>query len=81
MVVVPRDGHVQVNVDIGLLVFNPWKGEILKGKVKEQSEEGIVVNLIFTQAFIPAALLMENSYFDQEQETWVWKYEGNSCTK
>ena len=77
MVVIPRDGHVQVNVDIGVLVFNPWKGEVLKGKIKEQSEEGIVVDLDFVEAFIPAALTMENSYFDPELQIWVWKYEGN----
>jgi DNA-directed RNA polymerase subunit E'/Rpb7 len=48
---------------------------LLKGTVKSQSEDGIVVDLGFIEAFIPAALTMENSYFDEEQSAWIWKYE------
>ena len=75
-VVVPGEGHLQVNVEVGIVVFNPWREEVLLGKIKEQSEEGILVDMKFVEAFIPAEVTMPDSYFDQKQGVWVWKYEG-----
>ncbi|CAI2378512.1 unnamed protein product [Moneuplotes crassus] len=74
-IVMPREGNVQENVEISVLVFNPWKDEVLKGKIKKQTEEGIVVDMGFIEAFIPAALTTEGSFFDDEKEAWFWKYE------
>lgn len=41
----PRDGHVQVECKVSLMMFNPAKGSSLIGTVKRQNIEGIVVDL------------------------------------
>ena len=74
---IPRDGYVQIECRVGLLLFCPSKGTTLYGIVKDQNEEGITISLKFIDAFIPATLLMHESVYDSENECWVWKYDDD----
>ena len=74
---IPRDGYVQIECRVGLLLFCPSKGTTLYGIVKDQNEEGITISLKFIDAFIPATLLMQESVYDSENECWVWKYDDD----
>ncbi|CAI6332116.1 unnamed protein product [Periconia digitata] len=72
-------GLVNVNVEFRMTVFRPFRGEILYGRIKSASEEGIILDLDFTsEVFVPYTNLFENSDFDQTERTWIWKHEGGS---
>ncbi|KAI9819545.1 MAG: DNA-directed RNA polymerase III subunit rpc25 [Pycnora praestabilis] len=55
-------GIVNVNVEFRLVVFRPFKGEIILGKISSASEYGIKIRLdFFDDIFIPPHLLFEGS--------------------
>ncbi|KAL1297681.1 hypothetical protein AAFC00_006233 [Neodothiora populina] len=73
-------GIVNVNVDFRLIVFRPFKGEILQGKIVSNTPLGIRITMdFFEDIFVPAPyMLFEPSHFDQAEQTWVWSAgEGN----
>ncbi|OMJ87564.1 hypothetical protein SteCoe_10646 [Stentor coeruleus] len=71
------EGYFQAHVSLRLIVFKPFIGEILTGKIIESTQEGIEVDLIFVSAFIPAGFLNESSSFDELEGVFVWHYEEN----
>lgn len=73
-------GIVNVNVDFRLVVFRPFKGEILQGRIVGCSDFGIKISLdFFDDVFVPApGMLFENSTWDAAEATWIWHAgEGN----
>ncbi|ORY14511.1 DNA-directed RNA polymeras-like protein III 25 kDa polypeptide [Clohesyomyces aquaticus] len=67
-------GLVNVNVEFRLLVFRPFRGEILSGKIKHSDSEGITMDLSFTsEIIIPASNLFPNSTFSLAEGVWVWR--------
>ena len=52
----------------------------MKGKIKTQSEEGIIVDLGFIEAFIPAALTMDKSTYNEDQESWIWRFQDQNAS-
>ncbi|KAF2800010.1 hypothetical protein K505DRAFT_320749 [Melanomma pulvis-pyrius CBS 109.77] len=70
-------GLVFVNVEFRLAVFRPFRGEILQGRIKSSSEEGIVLELDFTsEVFVPHQNLHTPSVFSRAENTWVWNSDG-----
>jgi len=70
-------GIVHVNVEFRLVVFRPFKGEILLGKISSASQHGIKIRLdFFDDIFVPPHLLFGGSYFDHTEQTWVWQSDG-----
>jgi len=67
-------GIVNVNVDFRLIVFRPFKGEILQGRITTNSELGIRVSLeFFDDIVVPGPhMLFENTTFNAEEDAWVW---------
>lgn len=57
------------------VVFKPFLGEVLTGKIKDCNHEGITVSLNFIDAFIPYSNLAEPSSFDELERVFVWHYE------
>lgn len=75
----PNEGGAFIRVKFRLILFRPFVGEILVGKVKSSDAEGIKVTLgFFDEIFIPASLLQQPCSFDRSERVWIWNYEGNS---
>ncbi|KAI4237190.1 MAG: hypothetical protein L6R40_005968 [Gallowayella cf. fulva] len=70
-------GIVNVNVEFRLIVFRPFKGEIIAGKISSASEEGMRIALdFFDDIFVPSNLLFSNTTFNSQEQCWVWSNEG-----
>ena len=64
-------------MEFRLAVFRPFRGEILQGRIKSSSEEGIVIDLDFTsEVFVPHQNLPSPSTFSRAENVWVWDSEG-----
>eukprot|EP00903_Cladosiphon_okamuranus_P019376 g17816.t1 len=71
--VYPSDGAAHYKVRFRMLVFRPFVGEILAGKVSCCNKQGIKVSLdFFENASIPKDLLQSPSVFTRGE--WVWSY-------
>ncbi|CAM9577054.1 unnamed protein product [Discosporangium mesarthrocarpum] len=69
----PSDGSAHYKVQFRLLVFRPFVGEILGGKVVSCTREGIRVSLdFFSDVTVPKNLLQSPSFFTQGE--WIWSY-------
>ncbi|KAF2724941.1 DNA-directed RNA polymerase III polypeptide [Polychaeton citri CBS 116435] len=69
-------GIVNVNVDFRLIVFRPFKGEILRGTITgSQMQEGITLSMdFFEDITVPPSLLYDGTTFGTEdgEELFVW---------
>ncbi|XP_075688407.1 DNA-directed RNA polymerase III subunit RPC8 isoform X1 [Rhinoderma darwinii] len=58
------------------VVFHPFLDEILMGKIKGCSPEGVHVSLgFFDDIVIPPESLQQPAKFDEAEQVWVWEYE------
>ncbi|KAI3632532.1 hypothetical protein MIR68_009638 [Amoeboaphelidium protococcarum] len=72
------DGCVCVNITFRLIVLRPCVGEVLEGKIRSSTAEGIHVTLgFFHDIFVPKHLLMDGSVFDVQEQVWKWPTEGD----
>ncbi|KAI9843731.1 MAG: DNA-directed RNA polymerase III subunit rpc25 [Thelocarpon superellum] len=72
-------GIVNVNVTFRLVVFRPFKGEVLTGRISSSSELGIRVQVdFFDEIHIPEHLLFNGMKFDQNEQIWIWENEGET---
>ncbi|KAJ5250397.1 RNA polymerase III subunit Rpc25 [Penicillium chrysogenum] len=72
-------GLVNVNVKFRMIVFRPFKGEIMLGKISSGTEHGIKIGLeFFNDILIPPQMLMEKSRFDYAEQVWIWESEGGT---
>ncbi|KAF2270494.1 DNA-directed RNA polymeras-like protein III 25 kDa polypeptide [Lojkania enalia] len=70
-------GLVNVNVEFRMVVFRPFRGEIIQGRIKQSNQEGIILDLDFTcEVIIPYQHLPETSHFSRAEKVWVWNTEG-----
>ncbi|XP_011629594.1 DNA-directed RNA polymerase III subunit RPC8, partial [Pogonomyrmex barbatus] len=71
----PGDGASHTKVTFRFIVFRPWMEEILIGKIRSCSPEGVHVTLgFFEDIVIPPHKLQHPSRFDQIEQAWVWIY-------
>ncbi|KAK5127215.1 hypothetical protein LTR85_008577 [Meristemomyces frigidus] len=70
-------GIVNVNVDFRLLVFRPFKGEILRGTISHSNMEGIYLSMdFFEDIIVPPPLLFDNTTWgtdDAGTEAFIWR--------
>jgi DNA-directed RNA polymerase subunit E'/Rpb7 len=77
----PAEGGVHIAVRFRLVIFRPFIGEILQGKVIETSSSGIKISMeFFKNIFIPNHMIMEPSSFDAASKTWNWEYQTEDGT-
>ena len=74
--VLHSEGSVQFNVRCQLMMFRPFKGEVLEGTVAACLSEGAVVDCGVARAFIPRERLQQPSEFDEQEGVWVWRESG-----
>ncbi|KAG9416794.1 DNA-directed RNA polymerase III subunit RPC8 [Aphanomyces cochlioides] len=73
----PSDGTSHTEVIFRMVVFRPFIGEILKGKIISCTEEHIRVSMDFVQDIIIPSYAMQNpSFFDKTERLWEWKFPG-----
>lgn len=71
----PGDSASHTKVRFRLLVFRPEINEILTGKIRSCSREGVTVSLgFFDDILIPAESLQHPSRYDEAESVWVWEY-------
>ncbi|KAJ1333868.1 DNA-directed RNA polymerase III subunit RPC8 [Microdochium nivale] len=60
-------------VEFRLMVFRPFKGETLLGKISSATPDGIHVRTeFFEEIFVPYKELPENTEFDHNEQAWTW---------
>ena len=58
-----------------MLVFRPELEEVLVGKIKSCSKEGVHVSLeFFDDILIPADSLQHSARYDDNESVWIWEY-------
>lgn len=71
----PGDGSAHIKTKFRMVVFRPFIGEVLYGKIKSCSEKGIFVTMgFFDDIFIPRDNFQPNTTFDKSEQLWVWTY-------
>lgn len=72
----PEDGSSHTRVKFRYVIFRPYLDEVLVGKVKSSSKEGIYVSMqFFDDIFIPASNLQSPTKFDEKEQLYVWQYD------
>ncbi|KAJ3116803.1 DNA-directed RNA polymerase III subunit rpc25 [Phlyctochytrium bullatum] len=70
-----RDGAYMIAVEFRLVVFRPFIGEILIGKVSSMSPDGLKVSLdFFDDIIVPPQLMIEGCEYSTDSGLWVWRY-------
>ncbi len=63
-------------VKFRLIVFRPFVGEVIVGKVLQSNKDGIRLSLdFFDDIIIPSSQLQNPSTFDPATNLWTWRYE------
>ncbi|XP_054616472.1 DNA-directed RNA polymerase III subunit RPC8 [Dunckerocampus dactyliophorus] len=72
----PGDGASHTKVHFRYIVFHPFLEEILVGKIKYCSQEGVHVTMgFFDDILIPPESLQQPTKFDEAEQVWLWEYE------
>ncbi|XP_032520499.2 DNA-directed RNA polymerase III subunit RPC8 [Danaus plexippus] len=71
----PGDGSSHTEVIFRYIVFRPLVEEILIGKIRSCSRDGVHVTMgFFDDILIPVNALQHPSRFDETDQAWVWEY-------
>ncbi|KAJ1903473.1 DNA-directed RNA polymerase III complex subunit Rpc25 [Coemansia sp. RSA 455] len=72
------EGWIWVKVIFRLIMFRPFKDEVLVGRIRSASPEGIQVSMeFFDDITISADQMPVGSEYNSTEGVWVWRYEGN----
>ncbi|KAJ0058177.1 hypothetical protein NL108_009052, partial [Boleophthalmus pectinirostris] len=72
----PGDGASHTKVHFRYVVFHPFLDEVLVGKIKYCSQEGVHVTMgFFDDILIPPESLQQPAKFDEAEQVWLWEYE------
>ncbi|CAG2211149.1 POLR3H [Mytilus edulis] len=72
----PGDGASHSIVHFRYIVYRPFIDEVLTGKTKSCSKEGVYVSMgFFDDILIPADAMQHPSRFDDKEQLWAWSYE------
>ena len=74
----PSEGSSIQVVRFRMIVFRPFIGEIIVGKVMRSSKEGLHLSVdFFDEIFVPSSLLQSPSVYNASTGLWIWKYGEN----
>ncbi|KAK5046548.1 hypothetical protein LTR84_008351 [Exophiala bonariae] len=63
-------------MEFRMIVFRPFKGEIVTGTVQQCVPNGIqITTQFFEDIFVPQTMLFEGCEYDSTEKTWVWRTE------
>jgi len=79
--ILPGNGASHTPVTFRFIVFRPFIDEILTGKIKQCTREGVYVSLgFFDDILIPQEYLQQKSKFVDAEQLWVWEYQTEEGT-
>ncbi|XP_019175812.1 PREDICTED: DNA-directed RNA polymerase III subunit RPC8-like isoform X2 [Ipomoea nil] len=76
------DGASTYTVKFRLIIFRPFRGEVIAARLKESNANGLRLSLgFFDDIYVPAALMPNPSHSEPDPESrnqvrWIWEYEG-----
>ncbi|XP_055855965.1 DNA-directed RNA polymerase III subunit RPC8 [Episyrphus balteatus] len=74
-IILPGDGASHTEVIFRYIVFRPAIGNVVTGKIRSCSREGVHVTLgFFDDILIPPSALQHPSRFEETEQAWVWEY-------
>ncbi|CAF0991663.1 unnamed protein product [Didymodactylos carnosus] len=74
-ILLPGDANFHTKVKFRYVVFRPNIDEILVGKIRSSSKDGISVTLgFFDDILIPSTKLQHPSRFTEAEQLWAWEY-------
>ncbi|UKZ81343.1 hypothetical protein TrVFT333_009115 [Trichoderma virens FT-333] len=66
-------GLVNVNVEFRMIVFRPFKGEVMLGRIRSSTPSGIHLRTdFFDDIFIPYEELPQGAEYEQ---IWIWNFD------
>ncbi|RPB02305.1 hypothetical protein L873DRAFT_449717 [Choiromyces venosus 120613-1] len=69
-----QDGGAHANVEFRMIVFRPFKGEVLTGRISSATAAGVKVRTdFFDEVFVPAGGLFDGCLFDGKEQVWIWR--------
>ncbi|KAH7944602.1 hypothetical protein HPB52_021817 [Rhipicephalus sanguineus] len=75
--ILPGDGSFHTTVQFRYVVFRPFLDEVLIGKIRSSSQEGIYVSIGFFEDILVTPDGMQHpARFDEKEQLWVWLYEA-----
>jgi len=73
--ILPGDGASHTKTTFRYVVFRPYLDEVLVGKIKGCSLDGVQVSLgFFDDILIPPTSLQQPARFDESEQVWAWEY-------
>ncbi|KAL5604323.1 hypothetical protein BROUX41_002296 [Berkeleyomyces rouxiae] len=70
------DGLVNVNVEFRVVVFRPFRGEVMLGRIRSSTPQGIYLRTdFFDDIFVDCDSLPAGVEYDHQNQNWVWSYE------
>uniref|UniRef100_T1GDA6 DNA-directed RNA polymerase III subunit RPC8 n=1 Tax=Megaselia scalaris TaxID=36166 RepID=T1GDA6_MEGSC len=73
--ILPGDGSSHTDVIFRYIVFRPSIGNVITGKIRSCSREGVHITLgFFDDILIPPSSLQHPSRFEETEQAWVWEY-------
>ena len=77
----PSEGSAIQIVRFRMIVFKPFVGEIITGKLVSSNREGLKISVeFFEDILIPSALLQAPCVYNPVDGLWTWKYGENADT-
>ncbi|XP_054287459.1 DNA-directed RNA polymerase III subunit RPC8-like [Macrosteles quadrilineatus] len=74
----PGDGAAHTKVEFRFVVFRPFIDEIIIGKIRSCTKDGVQVTLgFFDDILIPPSNLQHPSRFDETEQVWVWEFDND----
>ncbi|KAI8958778.1 RNA polymerase III subunit Rpc25-domain-containing protein [Daldinia sp. FL1419] len=65
-----------ITVEFRMVVFRPFKGETIFGRISEASQEGIHIRTdFFEDIFVEYKELPENTQYNHNEKAWTWIYD------
>ncbi|KAK5087945.1 DNA-directed RNA polymerase III complex subunit Rpc25 [Lithohypha guttulata] len=66
-------GNMNINVEFRMVVFRPFKGEVISARIKANTPKGIFLSTdFFENIFVPETMLFEGCYYNENEKVWVW---------
>lgn len=77
----PSEGSSIQIVRFRMVVFRPFVGETITGKLVSSNQDGLKISVdFFEDILIPAALLQAPCVYNPADSLWTWKYGENHDT-
>ncbi|KAI2622966.1 RNA polymerase III subunit Rpc25-domain-containing protein [Hypomontagnella submonticulosa] len=72
-------GMVNVNVEFRMIVFRPFKGETMFGRISWADSDGIHIRTdFFEDIFVEYKELPENTQYDHNEKAWTWIFDSTA---